>query len=182
MRRIVRGISRVFRGEKAGNRYRHSPKSCVALLHEQARDWHSIWQCTTGLYFPNLVTITPMIVPPIAPMPTIGPYAFVMMASGTLSSNPKVSPTAHPGHGKRAAPIAKPIPKRAMNAAVIAACLSGNLIGSMIPMSTAPKTNPQITPRRILDMSPFCNLRRQWSHKFRKNQSVCPAACPSSTN
>src|SRR5580658_167851 len=71
-----------------------------------------------------------------------------------LSSRPKHRPTAQPGQGKRAAPIANPIPKRAMKAAVIAAFLSGKLIGSMIPMSIAPNTKPQIMPSTILDISP----------------------------
>src|SRR6266849_6756043 len=97
--------------------------------------------------------ITPMLVPPTAPMPMIGAKAFVMMASGMLSSRPKNRPTAQPGHGNRAAPMTNPIPKRATKAAVMAALLSGKLIGSMIPMSMAPNTNPQMTPRLILDMS-----------------------------
>jgi hypothetical protein len=61
----------------------------------------------------------------MAPMPMIGPYAFVMMASGMLSISPKNSPTNQPGHGKRAAPMTNPIAKRAMKAAVIADLLSG---------------------------------------------------------
>ena len=87
-------------------------------------------------------------------MPMIGAYAFVIIASGMLKRSPKHRPAAHPGHGRRAAPIANPIPKRAMNAAVMAAFLSGKLIGSMNPTSTTPKTRPQITPSRILDITP----------------------------
>src|SRR6267142_1219537 len=71
-----------------------------------------------------------------------------------LSNSPKHKPTAQPGQGKRAAPIANPIPKRAMKAAVIAAFLSGKLIGNMIAMSMAPNTKPQIMPSRILDICP----------------------------
>src|ERR1700757_1629959 len=77
-------------------------------------------------YRPNLDTRKPIIVPPTAPMPMMGAYAFVMMASGMLSNNPNTRPTHHPGQGRRAAPIANPMPKRAIKAAVIAALLSGN--------------------------------------------------------
>ena len=58
-------------------------------------------------------------------MPTIGPHAFVMIASGTLKSRPKVSPTAHPGHARWAAPTAKPMANRFKKAAVRAAPLIG---------------------------------------------------------
>jgi hypothetical protein len=80
------------------------------------------------------------------------PISFCDDASGILSSRPKQRPTAHPGRGRRAAPITNPIPKRAMKAAMIAAFLSGTLIGSMIPTSIAPNTKPQIMPNRTLDM------------------------------
>src|ERR1700757_2463241 len=84
------------------------------------------WSVFAQLYRPNLDTRKPIIVPPTAPMPMMGAYAFVMMASGMLSNNPNTRPTHHPGQGRRAAPIANPMPKRAIKAAVIAALLSGN--------------------------------------------------------
>ena len=93
-----------------------------------------------------------MTVPPKAPMPIIGAYALVMIASGMLSSSPNTRPTTQLGHGKRAAPMANPIPNRAMKAAVIAALLSGKLIGIMIPTSITPNAKPRITPSRILDI------------------------------
>ncbi len=74
-----------------------------------------------------------------------------------LNSRPKQSPAAHPGQGKRAAPMTNPIPKRAMKAAVMAALLSGKLIGSMIPMSMAPKTNDMRPFRLLLNLAFLVN-------------------------
>ena len=87
-----------------------------------------------------------MMVPPIAPTIRIGAWAFVMSASGMLSSNPKAKPTIQPGQGKATQLITNPMANRLVNAASNAVALSGNDIGSIIATDTAPKISPLIIP------------------------------------
>src|SRR5215208_1177610 len=75
-----------------------------------------------------------------------------MMASGKLSSSPKINPLAHRGSGSRAAPITNPMANRFRNAPIKAAVLSAKVSGSIDAADKVPYTRPQIVPRSSRDI------------------------------
>src|SRR5215208_2837713 len=75
-----------------------------------------------------------------------------MMASGKLSSSPKINPFPHPGSGSRAAPITNPMANRFRNAPIKAAVLSAKVSGSIDAADKVPYTRPQIVPRSSRDI------------------------------